>query len=62
MEEFLWMLRMKQAVNVELPKARWIRNPRWLAQMLADTVASLWGHLGSLRHQLLRPAGMARLQ
>ena len=54
--------RIKKAVTVELRQGRWKRNPHWLARMMTDTVASLRGHLGALREQLLRPDGMTRRQ
>ena len=42
-KELLWMTRIKQAVTLELPKARWKRNPRWLAMMLTSALGASRG-------------------
>jgi hypothetical protein len=58
----VWMLRVRAAVLIEFPRARWKRNPRWLAMMAGTAMGSLWGHLGSLRQQLQKPTGAERFQ
>jgi predicted NAD/FAD-dependent oxidoreductase len=54
-----WQARVKEALAVVYPKARWKNNQRWLAMLLGKEVASLWGHLGAMRQQLHAPVGVA---
>ena len=49
-KSFVWMARMKEARMKEgLP---FKRSPRWLSMLLADELASIWGHVGSAVREL----------
>ena len=58
-KKLLWQLRVKDAVTVMCPGAKWKKNPRWLAKLLGQEIASQWGHLGALRQRLHSPASLA---
>jgi hypothetical protein len=40
----VWMLKVRAAMG--LSKMQWRRNPRWLANLYAQELAALWGHVG----------------
>ena len=40
----VWMLKVRAAMG--LSKMQWRRNPRWLANLYAQELAKLWGHVG----------------
>ena len=46
-KQFLWGLRALAALGL-----RWRRHPRWLSNMFATEVASIWGHLGAATQAL----------
>ena len=52
-KKFVWMLRMRAAMEEE--QMRWRRNPRWLAHMFGKELAWLWGHVGGARQQINMP-------
>jgi hypothetical protein len=58
-KKLLWQMRVRDAVMVTCPGAKWKKNPRWLAMLLGKEVAAQWGHLGALRQRLHSPASLA---
>eukprot|EP00435_Cladocopium_sp_Y103_P050362 s914_g15.t1 len=57
-KKMFWELRVKQAVEGSVPGARWKKNRRWLAGLLAKEVGSLYGHYGAMRQRLTSPVGI----
>ena len=55
-KKFVWMLRMRAAMEEE--QMRWRRNPRWLARMFGKELAWLWGHIGGARQQINMPKNL----
>ncbi|CAE7326527.1 psaC [Symbiodinium sp. CCMP2456] len=47
---FVWMVRIREAVRLEMgDQAKWRRNARWLMSLFGKQLGALWGHLGAAR-------------
>lgn len=57
-KKLFWQARVKQAVEMSMPGARWKKNRRWLAGLLGKEIGSLYGHYGAMRQRLSSPVGV----